>query len=288
MTELNPSQIVITGATGNTGSYVVNQLTYAGWGGQVLALVQPTSSIQQLHEQGVRTHVCDLGKPETYLPVIEPGAVFVGIANLRFSDSMLPHLKEQGVQHAFCVTTTAVFSSFHSYSRLYREIEARMKSIDMPVTILRPSMIYGNGRDHNMHRLISFIERAPVFPVFGPGTALMQPVHVEDLATGIVSAVQMRATGEYNLAGPEALTYNDVLNQVAEALGKKLRLAHLNHGVAARIVKALERVPGFPIKHEQVMRLLEDKAFDISRSVDMLNYQPRTFREGIRQQVESR
>jgi nucleoside-diphosphate-sugar epimerase len=257
-------------------------------GDQLLALVQPTSSVTKLRAQGVRTHACDLERPETYLSRIEPGAVFVGIANLRLSDSMLPHMKQHGVEHAFCVTTTAVFSSFHSYSRLYREIEARMKAIDMPVTILRPSMIYGNGRDHNMHRLITFVERTPVFPVFGPGTALMQPVHVEDLATGIVSAVQKRAIGEFNLAGPVAMTYNDVLNQVAEALGKKLRLVHVNHGVAARIVKAIERVPGFPVKHEQVMRLLEDKAFDISRSVNMLDYHPRTFREGIRQQVESR
>ncbi len=279
-------QIVITGASGNTGSFVISKLVDAGMASQVLALVRPSTLVEPLHEFGVRTHVADLNDPETYLDVVEPGAFFVGIANLRFTDAMLPHLRRRGVSHAFCVTTTAVFSTYHSYSHLYREIEQRMRQTDLPMAILRPSMIYGNRRDHNMHKLIAYLEKAPVFPVCGPGTALMQPVHVEDLANGIVAAVERQAVGEYNLAGPDAIPYNQVLQDVAEALGKKVRLLHINHAIAARLVQILEHVPGFPIRHEQVMRLLEDKAFDISRAVETLDYHPRPFREGIQQQVD--
>lgn len=285
MSDNSERQVVITGASGNTGSFVISKLIDAGIASNVLALVRPSTSVEPLHRIGVKTHVADLDNPETYLSVIEPGAFFVGIANLRFTDAMLPHLRRRGVSHAFCVTTTGVFSTYHSYSRLYREIEQRMRQTDLPLAILRPSMIYGNRRDHNMHKLIAYLQKVPIFPVFGPGTALMQPVHVEDLADGIVAAVERQAVGEYNLAGPDAIPYNQVLQDVAEALGKKVRLLHINHAAAARVVKVLERIPGFPIRHEQVMRLLEDKAFDISQAVESLDYRPRPFREGIQQQV---
>jgi nucleoside-diphosphate-sugar epimerase len=113
----------------------------------------------------------------------------------------------------------------------------------------------------------------------------MQPVYVGDLADGIVAAVEREATGEFNLAGDVPLTYNEILKTVAAALGRNVRLVHVNHGLAARIVSVLEPVPGFPIKHEQVMRLLEDKAFDITSSMAELDYRPRSFAEGIALQV---
>lgn len=278
---------IITGATGNTGSKVIQKLVEGMPATQVIALVRDGSDLTELARLGVRTQVCDLGIPETYVAVVNSGDVFIGVANLRFSDKMLPHLIDAGISHAFIVTTTAVFSTHHSYSALYREIEARIMSQPVPVAVLRPSMIYGNMRDHNMHRLISALRKTPVFPVLGPGTALMQPVFVDDLAEAIVSAVERRVKGPFNLAGPEPLTYNDVLKEVSSALGKSLRLVHIDHRLAALLAKLLERVPKFPVKHEQVMRLLENKAFDISKSQKELSYRPRSFREGIRSEVAS-
>ena len=251
----------------------------------MLALVRKGSDTGELKSLGVATHECDFSDPDTYLEQFPTGATFVGLSNLRHCDSMMPHLVRKEVARCFCVTTTAVFSSFHSYANLYVEIEDRLRSAPIPMTLLRPSMIYGNARDHNMSKLVRTLDRLPVFPVFGSGTALMQPVYVDDLVDGIVAAVRRNAIGEFNLAGPTPLSYNDLLATVSSALGRKVPLIHVNHGLAARLVSALERVPGFPIKHEQVMRLLEDKAFDISSSVRQLGYTPRNFDVGIAQQV---
>lgn len=277
--------ILITGATGNTGSFVVRKLACKIPAGSIVALVRPESNTRELVALGIQTHECDVSVPSTYLPVVEKGATFVGIANLRHSDKMLPHLVEAGIARAHCVTTTAVFSSYHSYSALYRQIEERLLDNDIPVSLLRPSMIYGNDRDHNMKKLIRVLNRTPVFPVFGDGTALMQPVHVEDLATGIATAIDRNATGPYDLAGPLPLTYNDILLEVASALDRKVRILHVNHRLAAAAVDKLQHLPKFPIKHEQVMRLQEDKAFDISRAVAELDYAPCSFADGIRQEV---
>ena len=274
--------LLVTGATGNTGLHVVRRLVAAGE--EIVALVRATSDTRELERLGVRTHVCELDRPETYRHLIEPGMTFVEMANLRHARAMMPHL--DGIGRAHFVTTTAVFSTFQSYGALYREIEAEMRRSKVQWSILRPSMIYGNERDRNMHRLLRAIAVTPVFPVFGPGTSLMQPVHVDDLAAGIVAAVLGNAEGEFNLAGPEPLPFNDILMQSARAVGRPLRLWHVDHFLAASIVKTCERLPRFPIKHEQVMRLLEDKAFDIDRAVGELGYQPRSFADGIRGEAD--
>ena len=277
--------IVMTGATGNTGTEVVKRLIDRQSGTRIIALVRPSSDVSVLEGLSVDLRRCDLEDASSYLQHVPRGASFLGISNIRHCDVMLPHLEAHGIDHAFCVTTTAVFSGYHSYSALYREIESRLRSANVPMTLLRPSMIYGNSRDRNMRKLVKVLDRLPIFPVFGPGTALMQPVYVGDLADGIVSAVESQAVGEFNLAGPSPLTYNQILSTVAESLGRNVNLVHINHTIAAHAVSLLEKIPGFPVRHEQVMRLLEDKAFDISSSVSEFNYRPRSFAEGIALQI---
>lgn len=278
--------LIITGATGNTGSLVVKKLLQQDLGSDILALIQKDSDTRVLDAHNVKTLKCEFDTPETYVQAIEPRATFIGISNLRHCDAMLPHLERAGISHAHCITTTAVYSAYHSYGALYRNIESRLQAATVPLSLLRPSMIYGNARDHNMHKLIHVLQRTPVFPVFGDGTSLMHPVHVDDLAHGIVTAIGRQAVGAYNLAGPKSLTYNEILTTIADELHRRIRLLHVSHSLAAVAVKQLERIPGFPVRHEQVMRLVEDKAFDISDSVADLDYAPRSFRDGIRQEIE--
>ena len=55
-------------------------------------------------------------------------------------------------------------------------------------TILRPTMIYGTPADRNIARLVRFVSRWPVVPIVAPD-ALQQPVHVEDVATAVATAL---------------------------------------------------------------------------------------------------
>lgn len=277
--------IVITGATGNTGSYVASNLVQTHEPSSIIALVRGTSNTRHLESLGIRIHRCDLSDPSSYMPAIDPGATFVGIANLRISDAMVPHLEQAQISRSFFVSTTTVYSGFESYSEKYRKIEQRLTNIKMPNAVLRPSMIYGNDRDRNMCRLIRMLQRSPFFPVFGPGTALIQPVYVEDLARSIAFAIDRKVTGAYNLAGPDPLTFQSVIETVSAALDKNVRIFHINHSLAATAVKWLEHVPNFPLRYDQIMRNVEDKAFDISRSVNDLDHNPRDFSEGIRQEI---
>jgi nucleoside-diphosphate-sugar epimerase len=279
------NRLVVTGATGNTGLHVVKQLRKMRPDLNILALVRPSSDTLELQYLDIDILECNLNDTYTYQMRLTPSDVILEMANLRFFKPLQIAMNMTGILRAFFVTTTGVFSTFHSYSALYRGIESEMRQSSVQITILRPSMIYGNERDHNMHKLLRFLNRTPIFPVFGDGLSLMQPVHVEDLASGIVTAVIHDIFGEFNLAGPEPMTYNLLLETATLALGKQVKLLHLPHRVVADLVRIAEKIPGFPIKYEQIMRLREDKTFDISNSVKLLSYMPRVFSVGIRQEV---
>lgn len=68
-----------------------------------------------------------------------------------------------------------------------QEHEARLRKWAMANNIdwiiLRPTLIYGLGRDKNITEIARFIQRFGFFPIFGPAKGLRQPIHAEDVAT---------------------------------------------------------------------------------------------------------
>ena len=149
-------------------------------------------------------------------------------------------------------------------------------------------MIYGSERDKNVHRLLRFLDRSPVFPIFGPGTNLWQPVYHEDCARGIVETLERPVTihRSYDLPGAEPLSYAELVHTAAEALGKKPRIVRLPLEPVEKALAAAEKLKlPLPVKSEQVIRLREDKAYPYDAARRDLDYAPRPFGEGVALEV---
>lgn len=279
--------IVITGATSNLGVVLVERLRSTWPRREILALTRSgrSSLFQRFEIQPVE---CDLSNPATYESALPQGCEVIAVAHRSYTDKMLPVMSEMRAHSCYAVTSTSVFVQNHPDVTEFRKIEERMRSSQVPVTIMRPSMLYGRGKDQNISRLIGVLSKSPIFPVFGSGDHLMQPVHVDDVADAIHAAVVREARGEYNLGGPSAITYNELLQTVADALNRKILFLHIPQGLAETAVGALQRLPGFPIQVDQVRRLTEDKSYNISAARQELSYDPRTFHEGIRQEILNR
>ena len=143
-------------------------------------------------------------------------------------------------------------------------------------------MIYGTARDRNISRLLRLLDRWPVLPVCGNG--LWQPVHVDDVADAVVAAVESpRAVDSaYNLAGKAPLRLHGLIRTAARALGRQVWLVP----VPLRLAVAAARVTRI-VTPEQVWRLAEDKAFDYTDATRDLGFRPRSFEEGVQQEVRS-
>ena len=151
-------------------------------------------------------------------------------------------------------------------------------------------MIYGAPGDRNLSRLLALLPRVPVLPVPGGGRHLQQPVHVADVADAVLNAVERPAAAGhcYDVAGPEPLSFTELLRSCARAAGSRTRLVPVPLAplvAAARCYEVLSARPR--IRAEQLQRLAEDKAFAISDAIRDLGYAPRPFADGIRAEARA-
>ncbi len=278
----------VTGGSGFLGGFVIPLLREAGY--EVTALVrsgEAAAKVEALGATPLRGDLDDAGSVRTVFDSAAPSDL-VNLASLGFGHApAIVHAAETaGLRRAVFVSTTAIFTKLNAPSRQVRTAAERtIQESDLDWTILRPTMIYGTPNDRNMWRLLRQLRRLPVVPMPGGGAHLQQPVHVADLAQVVVAALQTDAAVRkaYDIAGPEALTFRQVVASAAAAVGRSPRTVPVP---ARPIIRVLSRVEAtgrsLPVKAEQVERLIEDKAFDISEAVADLGFSPRSFDEGIR------
>lgn len=278
---------VVSGATSGTGVRVIERLAQKIGAENILCLVRTTSDVAPLQKLGLRMHIVDVTDPGALQKVLSPSTIYVDMTHPKHYHKSLEAVIKAGVGRAYFVTTTGIYSRYNQFSDIYKINEAKIRDSGITYTILRPSMIYGSLRDKNMNRLIRFLDKSPVFPLFGAGRSLMQPVFVDDLADGIVEAIGNTRTEnqEYNLAGPNGLPYRLIVETIAKTLDKRVTMLHVGLPLAASVVRFAQHIPKFPVTQEQVLRLLEDKVFDISKAQNELGYQPRSFAQGIAHEV---
>ncbi len=282
-------KVLVTGGTGFTGSRVVPLLFQNGF--EVRCLTRPSSDRAPLSTLTVEWVTGDLSDAESLTSAMHGVDALVNIASLGFghADTILGSMKEAGVKRGIFVSTTAIFTQLNAGSKSIRlAAEEAIHTSGLDYTILRPTMIYGSNRDRNMWRLIRLLRITPAMPIFGDGESLQQPIFVDDVAQAVLLALKTNDTigRSYNIAGKEPLTYNQVIDTVAAALGKRVWKLHLPYMPIVRLLQFTERIGlRLPIKAEQVLRLNEDKSFSYEEAKRDFGYRPRSFEEGIRSEI---
>ena len=146
-------------------------------------------------------------------------------------------------------------------------------------TILRPTLIYDEGRDGNVSRLAALIRRFGVLPVSGRGDGRRQPVHARDLALGAMAAAGSGAARgkAYDLPGGETLTYREMAGRLFDSLNKKRLIISLPAGLwalAFRLARPL--LPGATAAMGR--RMDADLTFDVGPAARDFGWAPRPFR----------
>lgn len=280
--------LLVTGITGLTGRFLLEELRRVGYSGRIRCLVRVQSDVSWIDDKQVELFQGDVSKVVSLREAMSNGVdSIIHLVNIRHSPQVTRACRECGVRRVVYVNTTGVFSKFQSYSSLYKELEGEILESELDYTIIRPTMIYGNERDVNIHKLVKIINRYPVVPVLGRGNGLMQPIYAQDLARAIAAAyvrpVSVRKA--YNVAGRHSIRYIDLLRTIARALGKKRKFIHMPYGLALAAGFIGNYIPNGLINLEKVQRLTEDKAFDYEGAARDLDFKPRTFEEGVALEV---
>lgn len=152
-------------------------------------------------------------------------------------------------------------------------------------TLLRPTLVYGSGRDQTLTRIATLAREWGRFVLPRNARGLRQPVHVGDLADAAFSACDVEATHgrAYALPGGETLPYRDMVARVLNVLEPPPRLVEVPSPLFALMLlgaRALGRVGGFG--DAAVARMRSDLVFDIEPARRDFGYAPRPFRPAAR------
>lgn len=165
-----------------------------------------------------------------------------------------------------------------------REGEATLFAAAQPrsdaATILRPTLIYGAGRDATLTRIAQLAKRLKYFPLPRGANGLRQPVHVEDLAAAAFAALTAPASfgNTYAVPGGETLTYRDMVERTLACLRPPVKLIELPSplfNLALLAAQAAGRATG--LGEAAVRRMRTDMTFDAGPARRDFAYAPRGF-----------
>ena len=283
-------KILVIGATGFTGSHVVQRLANSGH--RIRCLVRTVAKRSRIPDscETVDGSLADAAALDRAMMGID---VLVNIASLGFGHApvIVDRAQVAGIRRAVFVSTTSIFTQLNAPSKAVRiAAEAAIEASQLDYVIFRPTMIYGTAEDRNICRLIRYLGRCPILPIVGPGSHLQQPVHVGDLAE-VISTATLGSAGSrqaFNVSGAAPLSFNAMVDTVSAGLGKRTLKLHLPVRPIVAVLRLVERLRlRFPIKAEQVLRLNENKAFDHSGAAELFRFHPRTFPDGVAEEIRS-
>ncbi len=285
--------LYVTGITGHSGRWFLERLVKDNYRGKLRCVVLEDSDKTFLEGTGldIETVVGDLNDQEFLTASMSGCKMVLHIASIFYSKNVVSAAVHNCVEWAILVHTTGRYSKYKSASEEYINIEEYvLKFRDrISITVLRPTMIYGSSRDQNMYKLISFLHKIKFFPMFGEGNNLMQPVHARDLGNAYYDVILNRNATfnkSYNLPGKKPLAYIDLVSIVSNTLGRKnviVKIPLWISTMSAKVYNAFDK--NAIISVEQVLRMLEDKAFGYEEAMRDFGYSPLSFEDGIVEEV---
>jgi nucleoside-diphosphate-sugar epimerase len=279
-TQTDSSRSLVIGGTGLVGGYIVEHLLERGEHPLAMSRTpHPKSEINWIHG--------DLRKPaELGIPPFE---TLYCTADAALLANALPNMLNASVKRVVAFSSTSVITKqdtevvaeramINRLAEAERRIAAICEQSKVGWTILRPTLIYAEGRDTNITPLSRLIRRFGFMPLVGGAPGLRQPVHAEDLAIGAINAAASPAAANkfYSLPGAETLAYHEMIGRIFDGLRLPRRTVSVPPLLwRAAFVMAKPLFPGANVA--MGIRMMKDMTFDCGPAARDIGWNPRPF-----------
>ena len=290
----NFEKLIIFGARGNTANYFLKILEKEKFEGEITVVSRDKNKNNYFNQFKLNFKILNGDIKETNFleKCFDNIDTVLNLANMENSPKIVEIGSKHKVKWFILVHSTMIFSKNKSKFILNRiNIEKDLLKKNKNLTILRPTMIYGNKRDINISRLIKYLDKFKIFPIFGNGKNLLQPVYVDDLSKSYFNVIKNKNitfNKSYNLAGKNSIEYLKILKIIESALKKKIIFIRLPINISAILVKILNILffGNFSINSSQVRRQGEDKIFSFDEATKDFNFNPIKIEEGLKLQIK--
>ncbi|QOZ48642.1 epimerase [Bradyrhizobium sp. CCBAU 53340] len=270
----------VIGGNGVVGSYIVGHLARQG----KLVFALSRSKRERSEGEWIRA---DLLEPNTL--ILPTFSTLYCTANAVLLADALPYLLNPSVKRVVAFSSTSVFTKQDTEVAAEKELIRQLLAAEQKIvaacqqrsiewTILRPTLIYDEGRDSNITPLSQLIRRFRFMPLVGGAPGLRQPVHAEDLAVGAIAAAASHAAANkfYSLGGSETLSYREMIGRIFDALHLQRRLIPLPSWLwRAGFGLAQPLFPGSNVA--MGIRMMRDMTFDCTPAARDFGWSPRAF-----------
>jgi nucleoside-diphosphate-sugar epimerase len=283
LTNFNQHHAWVTGASNQIGYFLLPRLQTMG--------LSVTALSRQAHANHANIVWQQTNLLTAALPIIQPSLLF-HLAPLPLLPPLLARLPEHApLNRIIALSSTSCFTKATSPDPKERAIAAQLteaemtlthacRERDIPLTVLRPTLIYGCGLDKNITFIAQFIRRFGFFPLLGEGMGLRQPVHADDLAAACIQIAfsQKTVNKAYNLSGGETLKYRDMVKAIFQHLGQKPRIISIPLPLFKMMTFFLRWLPTYAhLSSAMIARMNQHLCFDHTSAYDDFGYEPRMF-----------
>lgn len=290
--------VFLTGATGYLGEKLLSRLVESGR--KVRCLVLPGDPADPRGRHSCDVVRGDLSDPKGLGSLMEGvDTVIHGAAlmppndaekirkvNVGGTAALLEAAKAKGIRRfIYLSAVSAVYPVKNAYGRSKAEAEALVEASGLDFTILRLTMLYGEGGGLHFAKLVGLIEKIPlVFPVLGPGLARLQPVYVDDAvrAVEVVLGSPAAVGRTFDVSGGSIVTFNELVDAVAAAMGRRRVRLHAPLWLCRIAAAAAERLkPDSFLSGDAIVGLTQDATLDHSALLREFGWKPLDLASGL-------
>ena len=319
-------KVLVTGATGFLGKYVVEELVEHGYQvrafGRNRAIGQSLVNASVTFIQGDLTNQEDLTKACQEMDMVVHAGALSTVwgpwedfyqTNVLGTKYVLEACRKANIERLVYVSSPSIYaaprdqldikeSDAPQENRLNNYIRSKLASEklfkdypDVSSVILRPRGLFGIGDTSILPRVLNLSQKIGI-PLIGDGRQLMDMTCVENVALAIRLALETpQAAGEvYNITNGEPRVFRDLIEETLRGLGYPIRYRKIPAPLVSAISSILEfiyknlKLKGEPALTRYTYYLLRySQTLDISKADRDLGYRPKiTISEGIEQYVQ--
>lgn len=286
--------LLVIGATGHTGRYFLQELKNNNYNEKVRFLVRNKEKDDIFKEYNLDYEIIhgDLNNKEDIQKACKGIDTILEIYNIRYSLNVLGAALKENVRRIIFVHTTGIYSKYKMASGEYKVIEKEViekAKGKIDITILRPTMIYGDTCDLNISKFIKMMDKMRVYPMIAGGKAKIQPVNARDLGRAYYQVLvneEKTKNKDYNLSGEAPITIKDMLKSILKYLDKKSIFIPIPLWLSVACAYILKAITLGKVNIvEKVLRMDEDRCFDNSKARKDFGFTTIEFQKGLEEEV---
>lgn len=295
-------KLAITGITGKSGQFfwqeIKNQESLIGqlYGDGINLISRDLNKLEEfkLAEINVSKFSGDLTDKQQNKEFCSGCDTLVHIAGIHWSLPLVKTAVECGIKRLILVHTTGIYSKYKAASEEYINIDSEIYEIakknNIALTILRPTMIYGDIKDNNVIVFIKMVDKFRIIPTVNGAHYELQPVHCADLGKAyfdVLISPEKCNNRDFVLSGGKPIELKEMFNEIAKNLNVKRSFISCPFFIAyagAWIIFIFTF--GKKDYREKVQRLVEPRVYSHDEAKQIFGYNPRTFQEGIVNEVK--